>query len=126
MKARSVVVGVVAAVGMVVGSAGSASANIVWCSGDPPVRVDSPTGSNLTVGVTVVVPQGQAKYISGVVATAVTEPAPSGTLITVDVAVPQTIEVARVTVTVKKYKVSDYAQVPGGGSATLHLVVPAT
>lgn len=117
--------GVVTAGAMLVGGAVSASANIAWCVGDPPVQVQTPTGTNLTVNVGVAVPQGQAKYIKAVVIGAVTAPdASGGTLITVHVTVPSTVSVANVTATVKKYKVSTSATVPGGGSTTLYLVVP--
>ena len=126
MKARSVVAGVVAAVAMVVGGAMVASANVIWCLQDPPVQVQTPTGTNLTVNVTVAVPQYQAKYINDVLVTTLTVPdGACGTLITIYVSVPATISTANVTVTVKKYKVIDTATVPGGATTTLHLDVPA-
>lgn len=125
MKARRVVAGVAAAGAMLVGGAASGSANIAWCIEDPPVQVQTATGSNLTVNVAVAVPQGQARYIGSVAIAAVTEPDVSGgTLIAVSVTVPSTVSVANVTATVKKYKVSTTATVPGGSSATLYLVVP--
>ncbi len=126
MKTRSVVAGVLAAGAMVVGGAVVASANMIWCLGDPPVQVQTPTGTNLTVNVTVAVPQYQAKYINDVVVTTLTAPdGAGGTLITVNVTVPATISTANVAITVKKYKVIDSATVPGGGTTTLHLDVPA-
>ena len=126
MKARSVVVGALVAGVLVVGAAGSASANVAWCLGDPPVQVQTPTGTNLTVNVMVAVPQFQSRYINSVVVTTLTAPdGAGGTLITVDVTVPATISTAKVTVTVKKFKVNDSATVPGGGTTTLHLDVPA-
>src|SRR5690242_17530659 len=107
MKARSVVVGVVAAGGMVFAGAIGASANIAWCLEDPPVQVQTASGSNLTVNTAVSVPQYQAKYIKDVAIDAVTQPDGSGgTLITVHVTVPSSVSVANVTATVKKYKVS--------------------
>ena len=128
MKATRAVVGVAAAVGLLVGGAASASANIAWCVEDPPVQVQTPTGGNLTVNVGVAVPQGQAKYINSVAIDAVTEPdaASGGTLITVTVTVPSNVSVANVTASVKKYKVSTSATVPSGASTTLYLVVPTT
>lgn len=126
MKARRVVA-VVGTVGaMLVAGAVSVSANIVWCVGDPPVQVQTPSGTNLTVNVGVAVPQGQAKYINDVVIDAVTEAdASGGTLITVHVTVPSTVSVANVSASVKKYKVSTSATVPSGGTTTLVLDVPA-
>jgi hypothetical protein len=126
MKARSVVAGVLAAGAMMVGGAAVASANLVWCLEDPPVVVQTATGSNLTVNVTVAVPQYQAKYINSVLVTTLTAPdGAGGTLITVDVTVPATISTANVTATVEKYKVTDSATVSGGGTTTIHLDVPA-
>jgi len=126
MKARSVVAGVLAAGAMVVGGAVVASANVIWCLEDPPVQVQTATGTYLTVNVTVSVPQYQAKYINDVVVTTLTAPdGIGGTMITVQVTVPATISTANVSVTVKKYKVTDSATVPGGATTTLYLDVPA-
>jgi hypothetical protein len=128
MKARSVVAGVVAAGAMVVGGAASGSANIAWCLEDPPVLVQTPGGSNLTVNTSVSVAQAEARYLGGVNVDATTVPDGSGgTLITVNVSVPSTVTSAKVVATVKKYKVySASATVPGGGSTTLYLDVPTS
>jgi hypothetical protein len=127
MKSRSLVVGVVAAVGLLVADAASASANIEWCLADPPMQLETAGGTNLTVNVSVAVPQGQVQYINDVKVDAVTQAYPGGgTLITIDVTVPSTVSVANVTVTVKKYKVSTSASVPSGSTTTLYLVVPTT
>ena len=126
VKARSVVAGVMAAGALVVGGAVSASANILWCMDDPPVQVQTPSGSNLTVNVSVAVPQHQVKYINDVKVTTTTAPdGAGGSLITLNVAVPATISVAKVSVSVNKFKVTDAATVPGGATTTLHLDVPA-
>lgn len=126
MKARSVVAGVMAAGAMVVGGAVAASANIVWCLDDPPVQVQTPAGTNLTVNVTVAVPQHEAKYITGVTVQTLTAPdGAGGTLITLNVAVPATISTARISVSVNKFKVTNAAVVPGGAATTLQLDVPA-
>jgi hypothetical protein len=127
MKARSVVVGALAAGVMVVGGAGSASANIAWCMADPPVQVQTPAGANMTVNLTVSVNPREARFIKNVVSTSVTQPdGAGGTLITVRVAVPATITVAHVTASVSRYTISDSATVLGGSSTTLHLDVPAS
>lgn len=126
MKARSVVVGVVASGVMLVGNAAGAPANISWCLEDPPVQVQTASGTNLTVNTAIAVPQGQAKYMAGIVVDAVTAPdGAGGTLITVNVSVPSTISVANVTATVKKFKVSASTTVAAGASAVLQLDVPA-
>jgi hypothetical protein len=127
MKSRSVLVGAVAAVGLLVSGAASASANIEWCLADPPVQLSTAAGTNLTVNVSVAVPQGEVKYINDVKVDAVTQAYPSGgTLIAIDVTVPSTVSVANVTATVKKYKVSTSASVPSGSTTTIYLVVPTT
>ena len=127
MKARSVVVGVVASGAMLFAGASGASANISWCLEDPPVQVQTASGSNLTVNTAVSVPQFQAKYIGDVVIDAVTQSdGAGGTLITLYVSVPTTISVAKITATVKKYKViTESTTIAGGGSAVLQLDVPA-
>jgi len=127
MKARSVVGGVLAAGAMVIGGAGSASANIAWCLYDPPVLVQTPGGSNLTVNSSVSVPASQARNINAVEVQAGTAPdGRGGTLITIHVAVPSSITTANVTATVKKFKVSTSATVAGGGATTLYLDVPTS
>ena len=126
MNARSVVAGVMAAGTLLVGGAVSASANLMWCMDDPPVQVQTASGTNLTVNVVVSVPQYQAKYIGNVTTQTFTAPdGAGGTLITLNVTVPSTITTAIVTVKVNKFKVNDTATVPGGTTTTLHLDVPA-
>jgi hypothetical protein len=127
MKPRNVVAGVVAAGAMVVGGAGSAAANIVWCMSDPPVQLATAAGTNLTVSVSVAVPQGESKYVNDVKVNAVTNPdGNGGTMIAIYVSVPSTVSVANVTATVKKYKVSTSGSAVGGSSTTLYLDVPTT
>src|SRR5436309_14636378 len=120
MKARSMVVGVLAAGVMLVAGAGSASANIAWCFEDPPVQVQTPAGTSLTVNVSVSVAQGEARFMKSVAVDAVTAPAAArGTLITVNVSVPTTVTTANVTPSVKTIKLKTPAgPVPVRGSAT--------
>ena len=127
MKAKRVVAGVVLAGAMVVAGAMSASANIVWCVDDPPVQVQTPSGTNLVVHTSISVPNNQAKFVNAVSVNAVTAPdGAGGTLITVYVRVPSRIDAARVTASVQKYKVySASTTVAGGSSATIVLDVPA-
>jgi hypothetical protein len=126
MKPRSVFAGVAAVGAMLVAGAVSASANLLWCMDDPPVQVQTATGTNLTVNVQIAVPQAQSSLINRVVVKTVTAPdGAGGTLITVYASVPSTIPAANITAAVKKFKVTDSATVPGGGSTTLHLDVPA-
>lgn len=118
--------GVLAAGGMVVGLAGSASANVVWCFDDPPTQVATATGSNLTVNTSVSVVRAEVKYLSAVHDTATTAPdGRGGTLITVQVSLPAGISTARITSSVNRYQVTATAIGQGGTTVTLYLDVPA-
>ena len=126
MSARSVVLGVLAAGGMVMGLAGSASANVVWCFDDPPAQVATASGSNLTVNTTVSVVRAEVKYLTAVHDTATTAPdGRGGTLITVQVSLPAGISTARITSSVNRYQVTATATGQGGTTVTLYLDVPA-
>ena len=126
MNARRVVVGVAVAGAMLAAGTVSVGANVMWCVDDPPVQVQTPTGTNLVVNTSVSVPTSQARYLNAVTTAATSAPdGAGGSLLTVTVTVPATIPIAHVTSTVKKYKVSASAVVAGGTSATLVLDVPA-
>lgn len=126
MKARSVVLGVLAAGGMLVGAAGSASANIAWCFDDPPVQVHTPGGANLTVNTSVSVARPEVRYLNAVHDAATTSPdGAGGTLITVRVYLPAGITTARIVSRVNRYSVSASAVGQGGTVVTLQLDVPA-
>jgi hypothetical protein len=126
MSARSVVLGVLAAVGMVLGIAESASANLVWCYDDPPTQVVTPAGTNLMVNTTVSVAQPEVRYLTRVFNTATTVPdGKGGTLVTVRVTLPTGISTARITSSVNRYQVTAAATSHGGTTVTLYLDVPA-
>jgi len=125
MKARSVVMGVVAAVAMVVGGAGSASANIAWCTTDPPARAVTQDGANLSVNTYVMVLRPEVRYLNDVSSDATTSPdGNGGALITVHVHLPAGISAARVTSSVNRFQVSASAVASGGSDVTLYLDVP--
>src|SRR5712691_3298576 len=125
MKARSVMAGVLASVAMVIGGAGTASANIAWCAGDPPVHVDTLTGTNLTVNTIVIVSQPEFKFLRDVHSDAVLTPdGTGGTYITVNVHLPAGISFAYVAAQVKRYQIGANAVGRGGTTVTLHLHVP--
>ena len=127
MKARSVVVGVVAAGAMVVGGAASAAANIAWCMEDPPVQVESPSGANLTVNTTIIAPKNESALANRVVVTATTAPdGAGGTLVTVDVAIPAGMTTVNVLAQVKRYHVSAVGSGTGGTDVILTLDVPTS
>ena len=124
-RARSVVVGVMAASAMVIGGAGSASANIAWCMSDPPARAVTQDGANLSVNVYVTVPRSEVKLLNDVSSTASTAPdGRGGTLITVQVSLPVGMSNARITASVNRYQVTTTAASAGGTVVTLYLDVP--
>ena len=125
MKARSVVVGTLAAMAMIVGGAGSASANIAWCSADPPAQAVTSGGANLMVNTYVTVLKPQVHYLNDFTSSASTAPdGRGGTLITVRVYLPVGLSAARVTSTVNRYQVSASGSGVGGSVVILYLDVP--
>lgn len=125
MKARNVLAGVLASGAMVIAGAGGASANIAWCSGDPPVHVDTESGANLTVNTTVSVLQSEISFLNDVQVDAVmTSDGSGGTNVAVNVYLPAGISTAYVTAKVKRYHVSATTVGHGGTTVTLYLHVP--
>jgi len=125
MRARSVVVGTMAAATLVVGGAGTASANIAWCSADPPAQTVTGDGANLTVNTYVTVFRPEVHYLNDFKSEASTAPdGHGGTLITVRVYLPAGLNSARVTSTVNRFGVSASATGAGGSVVTLYLDVP--
>jgi hypothetical protein len=128
MTKRGVAVGALAAGLLVLGGQVAASANVVWCTFDPPVHVVTAGGSHLTVNNMITmssVDQGITKLV-----TADATAAPDGvggTLITVHVSIPQGAHGANVVSTDHRYNVTASASTPGGGAVlTLELDVPAS
>ena len=121
-QARNVVVGLVAAAGMLVAGPIGASANISWCIADPPVGVVSPGGQNLTVSTQVFLPPNSQHLKGQIQDQAVTSPdVNGGTLIAVYVTVPVQ---SHVVASVNRFGVS--AQADGSGVVTLYLHVPVS
>jgi hypothetical protein len=56
----------ICAVGLWLGSAGGASAQVDWCSGEPPVQLVLPSGQPLTVNVWVAVPRSDKAALRAV------------------------------------------------------------
>ena len=123
MKARSVVIGLMAA-GVLIGvGASSASANLDWCMDDPPIQVITPGGHTLTVNNTVYLPASAWQMRNQVYDEATTAPdGHGGTLITVRVHVPSSS--GQVVSNQYRYKVTDQ----GNGSyvITTYLDVPVS
>lgn len=124
MKFRSVFVSLVASTAMVIGGAASASANIAWCTADPPAHVDTVAGANLTVNTSVTVPKSEARLLNDVSTSAVASAEAGGTLVKVNVNLPAGISTAQVVSTSNKYRVSATAYGEGGTTVTLYLHLP--
>jgi hypothetical protein len=126
MKARSFVTAVLMSAAMAVGGAGTASANIAWCTADPPVHVDTVSGTNVTVSTSVTVPKAEGNYLKTVTSDAVvTANAAGGSDIAVSVYVPAGISTATVTAQVKRYHLSSTVTGTGGSTVMVYLTVPA-
>ena len=124
MKVRSVLVASLASAAMVIGGAASASANIAWCTSDPPVHVDTVAGSNITVNTSVTVPKSEGKLLNDVTTTAVASAESGGTLVVVSVSLPAGMSRAQVVSSSNKYRVSATAYGTGGTTVTLYLHLP--
>lgn len=126
MRTRSVALSSALAGALFVLGQGVASANVVWCIADPPVQVISPSGQTLTVNSSVYLPLG-AQHLKSLVteqATAVPDGG-GGTLIIVQVHVPEGIPGAEVVASENRFGVTDSQYGEGGTTVTLHLDVPA-
>jgi hypothetical protein len=126
MKTRVVVMGAVAAGLLVAGGQGAASANVVWCAGDPPIHVVTPGGNNLEVNNVIYLPVEDRHLAKQIVdgATAVPD-GHGGTFITVHVSIPQGAHGATVVSINHRFNVSDTKDTPGGGVVlTLMLDLP--
>jgi hypothetical protein len=128
MTKRGVAVGFLAAGLLVLGGQVAASANVVWCTFDPPVHVVTAGGSHLTVNNMITISMADKDLAKLVTEDATAAPdGTGGTLITVHVSIPQGAHGANVVSTNHRYKVTASASTPGGGAVlTLELDVPAT
>jgi len=128
MTKRGVAVGALAAGLLMVAGQAVASANVVWCTFDPPVQVVTPGGSHLTVNNMITMSMADKDLAKLVTGDATAAPDGSGgTLITVHVSIPQGAHGANVLSTNHRYKVTASASTPGGGVVlTLELDVPAS
>ena len=125
MKARTLFAGILASGALVVGGAGSASANIAWCTSDPPVHVDTESGANVTVNTSVTVAKSESGYLNDIKSDAVAVAnGAGGTDITVHVNLPAGMSTATVVSQVKRYHVSASGGGHGGTVVTLYLRVP--
>jgi len=128
MSKRVIVVSGLAAVLMVLGGQGSASANVMWCVSDPPIPVVTPGGHNLTANNMVYLSPIDRHIASQITDDATTAPdGRGGTLIIVHVYLPATSHGGHVVANNFRYRVSDSNSAPGGGTIlTLSLDVPTS
>ena len=122
MKFKTVLAGGAVACGLLAASPAGASANVMWCVGDPPLQMSSPSGTNFTVN-TQFYTSGSKQHLSQQLTEHVTS-APDGrggTLVTVEVFAPAGRSVT-VVASVNKYKVSNQAS--GVGDVVVTLDVP--
>jgi hypothetical protein len=122
VKLKTVLAGGAVACGLLAASPAGASANIMWCAGDPPAQLSSPSGTNFTVN-TQVYTSDLKQHVSQQITEEVTS-APDGrggTLVTVEVFGPAGQSMT-VIASVNKYKVT--GQASGVGDVTVTLDVP--
>lgn len=124
MRVRRVVASAAAAGAMLFAGQVVASANIAWCVDDPPVQVQTASGSTLTVNTQVSAPKDQVHLLKQVIETTSTTPDATGTLITITVTIPAGITTARVVASVNSAGVSASTTGVGGQTVTLYLDVP--
>jgi hypothetical protein len=122
-----VVLGTLAAAGMLGLGQGAASANMVWCVSDPPAQVVTPGGHTLTVNNMIYLTPGSRVFEAAVVDGVTAAPdGTGGTLLTVQVFVPYGVSSGRVVSSVNRYQVSSQGVGSGGSVVTLYLDVPAS
>jgi hypothetical protein len=104
-----------------------ASAMVLWCEGDPPIKVVTPGGTNLVVNNMVYVPQSDRHLAKHLSASATTAPdGQGGTLITVYVQVASGVSMAHVVSSEHRFHVSAEGDGAGGTVVTTYLDVPIT
>lgn len=104
----------------------AASAHVVFCMYDPPIRVVTPGGANLTVNTTVYLPPQDrhiADHFAGT-ATAIAD-GHGGTLISVHIRVASGVSAAHVVSSVERFRVSSAGNGGGGTVVSLDLDVPS-
>jgi len=122
VKFRTMLAGGAVACGLMVASTAGASANVMWCVGDPPVQMSSPAGTNFTVS-TQIYTTGDKQHLSQLVDEIVTSSPDGhgGTLVTVEIQGPSG-QPMTVIASVNKFKVSGKAS--GTGDVVVTLDVP--
>jgi len=125
MRTRTLFIAGALAVGVVAASPGSASANILWCMGDPPVQVVTPGGHYVEINNYLYVAPVYALLAEQITAdgSAVTD-GTGGSLVTVHVHVPAGLGRLYVVSAQQQFQVSTAGNGPGGTAITLTLDIP--
>ena len=127
MKVRSLVVAVGLGVALLIAAPGSASANIMWCAGDPPVQVRTPGGHWLTVNNYLYISPMYRHLASQITADGYAlSDGHGGSLITVHVHVPRGLDHVFVVSDEQRYQITTSGAGPGGTEITLTLDVPVS
>jgi hypothetical protein len=104
-----------------------ASAMVLWCESDPPVRVITPGGANLTVNNMIYVPRFEMHLNTHFPASATTaSDGHGGTLITVHVQVAFGVSYAHIVSSENRFQVASPGDGTGGTVVTTYLDVPRT
>ena len=125
MRLRTLVVAGALAAGLVAAAPSSASANILWCAGDPPVQVVTPAGHYLVVNNYLYVSPAYLHLARKVTADGYAIPDGAlATLVTVHVHVPAGLSHLVVVSAQQHYRVTTSGDGGGGTEITLTLDVP--
>ena len=125
MRLRTLVVAATLATGLLVAAPAGASANILWCMGDPPVQVVTPGGHYVTVNNYLFGSPVYRHLFRQVTADGYAIPDGAlGTLVTVHVRVPEGLEHLIVVSSQQHYRVTTSGDGRGGEVITLTLDVP--
>ena len=125
MRLRTVLAAAAAALGVLVAASGGASANMLWCLSDPPIQTTTSGGTNLTVNTKLYAAATDRHDLSSVTEQTVSAPdGAGGTLVTVYVSVPSTIDNLVVIAQVQRYGESATGSGTAGSTITLTMDVP--
>lgn len=125
MRFRMLLVATALAVAFVVAAPGTASANLVWCAGDPPVQLKTPGGQYLVVNNYLYISPIYRHQAQLVTADGYAVPdGKGGSLLTIHVHVPPGLAHLYVVSAQQRYQVTSSGDGEGGSDITMTLDVP--
>jgi len=125
MRLRTPFVAGALAAGLLAAAPSSASANILWCAGDPPIEVLTPGGHYVVINNYLYVPPASLHLAREVTADGYAVPDGAlGSLVTVHVHVPAGLSRLFVVSAQQHYRVTTSGDGDGGTEITLTLDVP--